>query len=587
MHGIKVFLIFLSTIWINIGQGWSQNRQYDILEIPRFISEMNNHPSPFQFDQTNLSTFKLNVYWGLMDKRFAHCFKERLHSYVDKTNVSFLFQKLEKELPHWPAQHFPIFVVGKDQNLPQAPKGLIIDINDKNRASETQLPYYRFSSAFPHCMNFDLLAQYLFKAIKINQNQELENDQRLSFLPAQYLGVDEKELTTKLDQYLQKGLDSMAYPGAQVIVAYRGSVIYQRAVGYHTYDRILRVRPTDVYDLASVTKVVAGVNALMGLYDLEKFDLKAPLKAYFPYFEKDPKGDLDFYRILSHSAGLEPYMVYYLLAEKKKGKFYRKTFSSHYRKKYNYAITQNLYVSDDFLKFIKKNILKSRLNPQGKYVYSGLSFLLYPELVKQQTGVSIDDFLRENYYDPIGADRITYNPLEKFHPNEIVPTEYDSLWRQRLVHGTVHDEAAAVLKGVSTNAGLFANALDLAKMGEVWRRKGQYGGHQYWQSQTIETFTQCAFCTEGNRRALGFDRRPDPKENIQSYMSPFASDQSFGHSGFTGTMIWVDPTYEYTFVFLSNRVHPTRKNTKIYQLNLRPDLHSVLYLTLNQQKENN
>ncbi|GAA5220611.1 hypothetical protein GCM10025777_12410 [Membranihabitans marinus] len=428
------------------------------------------------------------------------------------------------------------------------------------------------------------MAQYLFKGVRLVDGHRLETDERISFLPAAYYGLDEEYLYSRLDSILELGLDSMAYPGAQLAISYKGSVIYQRNIGYHTYDKKLLVRKDDIYDLASLTKVVAGVSALMSLYDNNLFDIHATLKSYFPDFSKSPKGDLSFDRILSHSAGLKPYLVYYQMAEKNNHKYYRNTFARYSNKKYPYPIRDNLYLSDNFIKFIKKSIIDSPLDLPGNYVYSGLSFLLYPELVFNQTGQPIDQFLKQQIYAPLGAARILYNPSSDLHLNQIIPTEVDGEWRQRLVHGQVHDEAAAVLNGVSTNAGLFANAIDLTKLAESWRRGGQYGGSTYWQDSTIQLFTSCTYCDEGNRRALGFDRPPLPDSHYNSYMSPLASQTSYGHSGFTGTMMWVDPSYDYTFVFLSNRVYPTRENKKIYSLNIRSELHSILYQAVNKRR---
>ncbi|HLT93006.1 MAG TPA: serine hydrolase, partial [Membranihabitans sp.] len=190
----------------------------------------------------------------------------------------------------------------------------------------------------------------------------------------------------------------------------------------------------------------------------------------------------------------------------------------------------------------------------------------------------------DRLFHPLGAHHTAFNPAGSYPIHQIIPTEVDQVWRKQLVHGGVHDEAAAVLQGLSTNAGLFSSAQDLIKLGETWRRKGQFGGQQFWSPETIETFTRCYYCDEGNRRGLGFDRPPLPEHDYLSYMSPLASHESFGHSGFTGTMMWVDPAEEYTFVFLSNRVHPSRENTKLYSLNIRPDLHGVLYKTLEKSR---
>ena len=223
-----------------------------------------------------------------------------------------------------------------------------------------------------------------------------------------------------------------------------------------------------------------------------------------------------------------------------------------------------------------KAILKSPLYPEQGYVYSGLSFLLYPQIVTQLTGKAFDEYLEENFYKPLGAPRLTYNPWKKFNADQIVPTEMDSFFRKTVVHTYVHDEGAAMFGGVSGNAGLFANANDLAKLMQMYLNMGEYGGKRYIFEETLQEFTSYQYKEEGNRRGLGFDK-PMLENKKAGYIATSASEKSFGHSGFTGTFTWADPEHDLLLVFLSNRVYPTRYNRKLYDSKFRQKLHQILY----------
>ncbi len=226
-------------------------------------------------------------------------------------------------------------------------------------------------------------------------------------------------------------------------------------------------------------------------------------------------------------------------------------------------------------------IRRSRLLPYVEYRYSGLSFLVYPEMISQITGTSYEKLLYSEVFKPLGASRLVYNPLEKgFSKGEIPPTEMDLFYRESQVHGRVHDEAAAVFGGVSGNAGLFGNANDLGKLMQMYLNKGSYGGQQLLPEQVVNEFTCVQFPENENRRGLGFDKpllNNDSKEIDEAYPARSASAASFGHSGFTGTFVWMDPAYRVLYIFLSNRVFPTRENVALYDLNVRTAIQQILY----------
>ncbi len=559
-----------------------QNPPVGTKSIIQFEQIIKNQSGVNTIGINDLSNVQIKIYWMHHDRRASRVFLNRIKDYVGAHHASIVY------MWDWPDNvvntdnEVPIIVF--DENWPLPPwwsqyNGMKIMIGEgkNNVVPALKLPR-------PESDILDLAAQYLMEGIEVNSSGKVISGSRLAYLSAAYFGLDEAFLTHQLDSILQMGLDSSAYPGASVSIAYKGSVIYNKAVGYHTSDKKYLVRTHDMFDLASVTKITAGVTTLMFLYEDGKLDLNKTLGDYFPYFNNSDKAELGLKRILTHSAGLTPYLVYYNLAKKPNGKYQRNTLASRSHGSFNYAVTDSIFVSDRFSNFIYKSIKETSLKPGNKYEYSGLFFLLIPDLVNNLTGIQLDRYLYDRLFHPLGAHHTAFNPAGSYPIHQIIPTEVDQVWRKQLVHGGVHDEAAAVLQGLSTNAGLFSSAQDLIRLGETWRRKGQFGGQQFWSPETIETFTRCYYCDEGNRRGLGFDRPPLPEHDYLSYMSPLASHESFGHSGFTGTMMWVDPAEEYTFVFLSNRVHPSRENTKLYSLNIRPDLHGVLYKTLEKSR---
>lgn len=584
-------LIFTSMFFIIdavslVGQSYTPQ----LNDIKEFADLLKHQNAVSPLDITDLKNKKFIIYWLYPDRRSARAFRDRISSYAGDQNTTLIYRWAWPDSLIVSDDQIPIVVYGSDKSWPSvfSSDGKYYKIRigsmiqqdfNSNDTHHTGLQLTDGSKGI-----MDLAAQYIMNGITPDDQGKIIPADRMAFLPPSYFGLDEAYITQQLDSILQMGLDSAAYPGAEVSIAYKGAIIYQKAIGFHSYEKKYSVRPHDLYDLASLTKVVGGVNALMTMYEQGQFSLDKTLSDYFPYFRRSDKGDLEMKRILTHSAGLTPYLVYYEMAKKSNGRFHKNTLSPTRHGHYQFAVTDSIYVSDRFNRFIYKSIKDSPLLPGQEYKYSGLFFLLIPDLVKQKTGQSLDEYLEDTIFHSLGAYNTVYNPTSLFNINQIIPTETDQVWRHRVVQGQVHDEAAVVLGGVSANAGLFSTGTDLIKIGETWRRNGKYGGKTYWSAETMSTFTHCYYCEEGNRRALGFDRPPLPDHPVDSYMSPLASQESYGHSGFTGTMIWVDPAVDYTFVFLSNRVNPTRENNKLSGLNIRPALHSVLYKTLDRGK---
>lgn len=394
-------------------------------------------------------------------------------------------------------------------------------------------------------------------------------------------GFDIEFINQKVDSIMKMGIDSLAFPGAQLLVAKNDTVIFHKAYGYHTYENNQPVALNDLYDLASVTKIAGPLPALMKLVDEGKLDLDKPFSTYWePWRNRKDKKDLTLREILAHQSGLVPYIVFLEKVVRKNGKIKRKFVHSSSDKRFQGQVYDSLYINDRFERKMNRIINRSKVSEEKKYVYSGLTFLIFPSLIEQLTGTDYQTYLEENFYQPIGSQTLGYLPEGKNYPNAIIPTEFDSLFRKTLVKGWVHDENAALKGGVSGNAGLFGTADDLAKLMLFFQNYGNVDGQQLISAETVKEFTEVQFRENGNRRGLGFDKpllnnAEFPLE--EAYPSPLASPESFGHSGFTGTFVWADPVNKLTYIFLSNRVYPTRDHRKLYSLGIREALQDVFY----------
>jgi CubicO group peptidase (beta-lactamase class C family) len=339
------------------------------------------------------------------------------------------------------------------------------------------------------------------------------------------------------------------------------------------------VQDDDIFDLASITKATSVLPALMQLNAQDKFDLEATLADYLPDFSHSNKGDLQWRQILAHNARLKAWIPYWRKTKKRNGKFKAGTFKYVESERFPMAVTDSLFLHKNYKKKIYKAIKKSKLNEEAGYLYSGLSFYLLPEIVANLTQSDFETYLKKEIYEKIGAYTITYNPLRFFTKDQIIPTERDTFFRMTQIHGRVHDEGAAMMGGVSGNAGLFATSADLAKLAQLYLNRGVYAGDTILEPEIVDEFTRCQYCQEGNHRGLGFDKpawNVDPEATSVS-ISKQASAESFGHSGYTGTLMWIDPKEELVFIFLSNRVYQTRLNRKLYTENIRPAMHDAIY----------
>lgn len=404
---------------------------------------------------------------------------------------------------------------------------------------------------------------------------------RLKYTIPEEVGIDSRFLTQQVDSLVNVGLTQGAFPGCVVQMARNGKVIFRKAYGKHTYDASLGAEPRpvqldDLYDMASVTKVSTSTPALMHLVDDGKFNLDGKMADYLPDFRKSNKADLRWRDVLTHQARLKAWIPFWMDTKNPDGSWKPKTFQNEQSGRYPIEVTDSLFEFRKYPKTIFQQIRDSPLNAKKEYVYSDLSFILYPQIVKRLTGENFEDYLKTTFYKPLGATTLTFLPRRFYSLERIVPTEYDSLFRKTLIWGRVHDEGAAMLNGLSGHAGLFGNANDLMKVYEMYRQKGSYAGQQFISTKTIAEFTRYQFPELGNRRGLGFDK---PSFTYTGNAPRSATKASYGHSGYTGTFVWVDPdpAYNLTYVFLCNRVYPTRNNPKLGNLNTRTNIVEALY----------
>ena len=402
----------------------------------------------------------------------------------------------------------------------------------------------------------------------------------LIFSSSIQLAIAQIDTQQRIDSIVENGIRNGAFPGAQVFLKKGNQILVDKSYGFHTYDSITRVSSSDLYDLASITKVVGSTLALMKLYDDGLLNLDTPFSSYFPDWQGHPKkSKLTVRELLAHQGGTVPYIVYLNKITKRNHQLKSRWVSSKYSEKYPTKAYEGVFIHKKFKSYVYRKARKSK-HSDKTYRYSGLTFLLIPEVVERLSGKDFETYLNQNFFEQLGATELLFNPADKVSIERIVPTEQDSLFRKTLTRGWVHDENAALLGGFSGNAGLFANTHSLLPVLEMLLNGGEYQGQKFLENSTVETFTQIQFKENNNRRGLGFDKPMIENDTLSyedSYPSPLADPSGYGHSGFTGTFFWVDPATELIYIFLSNRVYPTREQQAIYDLNIRK---AILYEAL-------
>lgn len=378
-----------------------------------------------------------------------------------------------------------------------------------------------------------------------------------------------------IDKIADTIIDEKMAPGFQVFVARNGKVILEKSYGYHTHDKKLKVQNSDIYDLASLTKILASLPLMMKAEEEHKIPLTASLRDLLPSFSNSNKGTVTVKEVLSHFGRLKAWIPFYVdtqdsVTGENLSKFYRKKKSNEF----NIKVAENLFINTNYKDSIYKYIKDADQREVDGYKYSDLGYYIFKEALEIKYQKPLETLVDEQFYKSLGADRTTYLPLKKFTRSEIVPTELDTYYRNQLLQGYVHDMGAAMLGGVGGHAGLFANANDVGKIMQMYLQKGFYGGKRYLKSETIDKFNHRYFSDEKVRRGLGFDK-PQLNPRVKATCG-CVSDESFGHSGFTGTYTWADPKSGLVYVFLSNRVYPNMDNRGLIDSNMRTRIQQVI-----------
>ncbi len=440
----------------------------------------------------------------------------------------------------------------------------------------------------------DITAQMIFGAygfrgtLPVSVNDFVRNTgiQTASLQTLKY-GVPEKVgmISDSLDaikDIVEEMIKEKAAPGCQVLAIKDGQIVYDEAFGYHTYDKKKKVEKEDVYDVASVTKILATTISMMKMDEQKTIDINEKIEKYLPEIDTCNKGSLIIKDVLAHHAKLPGWIAFYenTLKEKESkkakveidNKYYKSSFSDSFC----LHVVDDLYLRCDYRDSIYQRIYACGLRDEAEYKYSDLGFYLFDQMITRMSGMRLDEYTKTHFYKPLGLNKTGFNPLEWSNKNAIVPSEKDDYYRNKIIHGHVHDMGAAMLGGVAGHAGLFSNTQDLAVIMQMLLNGGNYGGKQYLQPETIMKYTNRYY---NSRRGLGFDMK-ETDENRTLNMSDEASDSTFGHLGFTGTAVFADPEHNLVYIFLSNRTFPTMNNNKFSRNEYRPRIQSVFYNAL-------
>ncbi len=397
---------------------------------------------------------------------------------------------------------------------------------------------------------------------------------RLKYATPLEVEINEFKLN-RIDSIVGDAINKRAMPGCQILAIKDGVVFYNKSFGYHTYAKKHRVSNNDIYDLASLTKILATTPAIMKLTEEGKINLYDKISTYIKGLDSTNKKNIQVKQLLAHQARLRAWIPFYLKTlNRKKLSLDTSIYRHHKDSVFSLAVTDNLYIRKSYTDTMYRQIIKSALRKRKGYRYSDLGFYLLYKIISENLQEDFPSYLENNFYAPLGSNTLCFNPLRKFSRDKIVPTERDKVFRKQLVQGYVHDYGAAMMGGVGGHAGLFSNANDLAKLMQMYLQKGEYGGQRFFKDKTVGLFTKQAYARSLNRRALGFDK---PGQRKKSPVIRAASAKSYGHSGFTGTIAWVDPKYNFVYIFLSNRVHPDAGNRKLVKMNVRAKIQAVFY----------
>ncbi|WP_179010035.1 glycoside hydrolase family 3 N-terminal domain-containing protein [Winogradskyella forsetii] len=396
----------------------------------------------------------------------------------------------------------------------------------------------------------------------------------LSYGLPERVGMD-SQLLSRIDSVANYAVNGNMTPGIQLLVARKGKVIYNKNFGYHTYAKKNAVDFDDIYDVASLTKILATLPVLMELEEKGSLSLDDKLSKLIPDYKNTNKKNVTLKKMLSHYAQLKPWIPFYYatldtMTQKPDPKYYRKKRT----KGFEIEVTNTLFMRNDYKDSIQKIIQESDLLSSLRYRYSDLPYYILSDYLEDFYDKPLSEITEDRFYKSLGANYTTYNPRKKFSLKDIVPTEIDNYYRYKKVHGYVHDMGAAMQGGVGGHAGIFSNANDVAKIMQMYLQKGFYGGKRYLEPDTVDKFNYCYYCSNNNRRGIGFDK---PQLGDEGPTCGCLSMTSFGHSGFTGTYAWADPEEEIVYIFLANRTYPQAGKNLLLREDIRTEIQRLIY----------
>ncbi len=589
---------------------------------PKWIQEVLQHASfPYYVNQLyQQSAILANNYNKLLPYTATYQRDFRVYEYAQ--NRFYKFEKAFQQYARSTTQYFPIDTnalnIDALQKGPHATKIVLLDgdlvypkmdstfINTLNNISKsTKLAVINFGNPFVlsqldttvtslhfferNSITERLAAQILMGGLNTEgqlplalsthlpfQHQLNLPTTRLRYNRTEEVGIAPEKLVS-IDAIVNSAIANRAFPGAQVLVAKSGNVVYNKSFGYHTYNKKQKVKKTDLYDIASLTKTSATTLAIMKLMEEKKLDLNDKLSVHLDLPEQSKLGKINIRALLLHQSALQPNMPIadFILYEDSLNRACNPYFCNKADKGYTTQIANQFYLHQNWEDSLWQAVYEISPYKSKKYRYSDVNANLLQHLIEKISGQSLDNYVYTNFYQPLNLTKTRYRPLEKFQINQITPTANDEKWRKQLIHGYVHDESAALLGGVAGNAGLFSTAEDLAVLYQMLLNGGTYGDKTYLNTTTINNFTAKQ---KGSERGLGFDKARKSKYRSTSTK---ASSLTYGHTGFTGTAVWVDPKEELVFIFLSNRIYPDINNKKLFRDKIRQRIHDVVYKALN------
>lgn len=412
---------------------------------------------------------------------------------------------------------------------------------------------------------------------KVNHGLTFNKKNIIGFSRPSYEGFDTARLSY-LDSIAKNAIDSMMTPGIQMLVSRKGKIVYNKSFGYHTYEKVNKLENNHIFDLSSITKILATMPLVLQEFDNKNISLETNLSELFPKKKLNEKGSISIKEMLSHYARLRPWIPFYEETLNRKEKPKSRFYKSNSKSTFSTRVSENLFLKSNYREKIFKSILDSELRDTLEYKYSDLPFYFLKFWFEDLYNKPLNILANEKIFEPLGLKRTMFNPHESISLEEIVPSERDDFFRHSKLHGYVHDEGAAMLGGISGHAGLFSNAYEVAIVLQAMIQKGSYNNHRLFSENSFNTFNYCYYCDNDNRSGVGFDKPQVEGKHGSTFGG--VSMNSFGHYGYTGSIAWADPDEEIIFIFLSNRTYPTRENTLLQTSNIRTRAQEIVYKSL-------